>query len=151
MDDPARLRVREPGQDALQHARDLRQLEVADERAQRAALDVLHRDVRRPLVLEEVVDGDDVGVAQRAGDARLAHEALGEGRVCGVKRRQLLQRDDAVEVGLTREIDDGHPAAADLTDDVVSPERTQDFGHRTLPRVFSDVVFKRTIGKGVCR
>ena len=68
-----------------------------------------------------------------------------------MKRRQFLQGDDAIEVGLPGEIDDCHPAAADLTDDVVSPERTQDLGHRTLPRGYSDVFFKRTIGKGVCR
>ena len=151
MHDAAGLGVGEPGENALEHAGDLRQLEVADERAQGSALDVLHRDVRRALVLEEVVDGDDVGVAERAGDARLAYEALGEGGIGGMKRRQFLQGDDAIEVGLPGEIDDCHPAAADLTDDVVSPERTQDLGHRTLPRGFSDVLFKRTIGKGVCR
>ena len=33
-----------------------------------------------PLVLEVLVHGDDVRVAERAGDTRLAQEALGEGR-----------------------------------------------------------------------
>ncbi len=149
--DAARLGVRQPREDALEHPGDLRQRQVRDERPQRPALDVLHRDVRGALVLEEVVDGDDVRMAERAGDTRLADETLGESGVGGVKRRQLLQGDDAVEVGLPGEIDDCHPAAADLTDDVVSPERTQDFGHRAFPRGFSDVVIKRTIGIGGCR
>ena len=50
-----------------------------------------------------------------------------------MKRRQFLQGDDAIEVGLPGEIDDCHPAAADLTDDVVSPERTRTSGTERSP------------------
>ena len=101
----------EAGEHALEHAGDLRQRHPPDVRPQRAALDVLHRDVRRAVVLEVVVHGDDVRVAQRAGDARLAQEALRERRVGGVERAELLQRDEAVQVGLAREVDDRHAAA----------------------------------------
>ena len=38
--------------------------------AQRATLEVLHRDVGGALVLEVLVDGDDVGVVERARDPR---------------------------------------------------------------------------------
>ena len=87
MDDPVLLGVREPGEQALEHAADLRRASVAPTYGpQRAALDVLHRDVRRAVVLEVVVHGDDVRVAERAGDARLAQEALGERGVRGVER-----------------------------------------------------------------
>ena len=51
---PCACRLREARQDALQHARDLREREAARQRPQRAALEVLHRDVRRAVVLEEV-------------------------------------------------------------------------------------------------
>ena len=60
--------VREAGEDALEHAADLRQRELADPRPQRAARDVLHRDVGRAVVLEEVEHGDDARVVQRAGE-----------------------------------------------------------------------------------
>ncbi len=115
-----------PGEQPLEHAADLRERQVADERPQRPALDVLHRDVRRPLVLEVVVDGDDVRVAQRAGHPRLAQEALGEGLVGGMEARELLQRDVPVEVGLAREVDGRHPAAPDLLQQLVAPDALED-------------------------
>ena len=110
------------GEQALEHAADLRQRHPPDVRAQRAALDVLHRDVRRAVVLEVVVDRDDVRVAQRAGDARLAQEALGERRVGRVERAELLERDEAVEVGLAGEVHHRHAAAADLAEDLVAAD-----------------------------
>ena len=54
VDDPAHLGVRERGQQPFQHARDLGQRHPPHERPQRTALEVLHRDVRHPIVLEEV-------------------------------------------------------------------------------------------------
>jgi len=41
-----------------------------------ASLDQLHRDEQLALGLAEVVHGDDVGVLDRAGGARLAEEPL---------------------------------------------------------------------------
>ena len=55
MDDVALLGVVERRQDALEHARHLRERHVADVRAQRSAGDVLHRDVRDLVGLEVVV------------------------------------------------------------------------------------------------
>ena len=138
MDDPVLLGVREPGEQPLEHAADLRQRHVPDVRPQRAALDVLHRDVRRAVVLEVVVHGDDVRMAQRAGDARLAQEALRERGVRRVERRQLLERDEAVEVGLAREVDHRHAAAADLAEDLVAADRLQDVRHRLDVPVVTD-------------
>ena len=130
MHDPVLLGEREPGQQALEHPADLRERHLTDERPQRAALDVLHRDVRRAGVLEVVVHGDDVGMAERSGHARLAQEALRERGVRRVERRQLLERDEAVEVGLAREVDHRHPAAPDLAEDLVAADRLQDVRHR---------------------
>jgi hypothetical protein len=42
------------------------------------------------------------------------------------RKAELLERDEAVEVGLAREVDHGHPAAADLTHDLVPPDRAGD-------------------------
>ena len=94
VDDPVLLGVREPGEQPLEHAADLRERQLPDVRAQRPALDVLHRDVRRAVVLEVVVDGDDVRVRERPGDARLAHEALARtrGRSRGTRRAPSARR-----------------------------------------------------------
>ena len=89
-------------------------------------VDVLHGDVRGPVVLEVVVDRDDVGVAERAGQPRLAQEALREGGVGLAKGAQLLQRDQAVEVGLAGEEHGGHAAPAELLEDLVAADRPRD-------------------------
>ena len=51
----------------------------------------------------------------------------------GVERAQLLERDDAVEVGLAREVDDRHAAAADLADDLVAADGLHDVRHSVSP------------------
>ena len=71
----------------------------------------------------------DVRVVEPARDARLAQEARGEGGIGRVERRQLLQRDLAVEVGLPGEPDDGHAAAPDLLQELEAADRAQDLGH----------------------
>ena len=106
----------------------------ADERPQRAALDVLHRDVRRALVLEVVVDGDDVRVAERPGHPRLAQEPLGERLVREWSDASSLSATMPVEIGLAREVDRGHAAAADLLQDLVAADPLQDQRHRRPPR-----------------
>ena len=139
VDDAVRLRVGEPGEQAFEHAADLRQRHPADVRAQRAALDVLHRDVRRAVVLEVVVHGDDVRVRQRPGHARLAQEALGERRVGRVERAQLLERDEPVEVGLAGEVHHRHAAATDLPEDLVAADRLHDLRHPCVPLLLTDL------------
>jgi len=123
MHDARAAGVGDGGQQVLEHARDLRQRQVSDERAQRPALDQLHRDVRRAAVLEVLVDGHDVGVVQRARHPRLAQKTLGERRVARVEAAELLQRDESLQVALAREVDDRHAAAPQLADDVIAVER----------------------------
>jgi hypothetical protein len=132
MHDPVLLGVREPGEQPLEHAGDLGERHLPDVAAQRPALDVLHRDVRRAVVLEVVVDRDDVRMRERPRDARLAQEALGERRVGRVEGGELLERDEAVEVGLPREVHHRHAAAADLPEDLVAADRLEDVGHQPL-------------------
>ena len=57
----------------------------------------LHGEVGLPLVLAEVVDGDDVPVRQLTGGARLAEEALAQLGVGLDGGRDDLQRDFALE------------------------------------------------------
>ena len=125
MDDALRVRVRKARQHALEHAADLRRRELADPRAQRSTRDVLHRDVRRAVVLEEVEHGHDARVIERAREPRLAHEASGHLRVLAVQRPQLLQRGVAVEVELAGEMDTRHAAAAELPHDLVAADAHQ--------------------------
>jgi hypothetical protein len=129
VDDAVLLAVGEPRQQALEHPADLRHRHLADVRAQRAALDVLHRDVRRALVLEVIVHGHDVRVAQRARDTRLAHESLRERGIGRMERAELLERHEAVEVGLTGQEHQRHPAAAQLAEDLVATNRLHDVRH----------------------
>src|SRR6266542_3734924 len=125
------MRECEAGERRLEDAAALRESEVPDEWAQRAALHVLHRDPREPVVLEDIMRGDDVRVAERPGEARLADEALGEGRVGGLQARDLLERDIAVEITLASEVDDGDAAASDLSDDLVRSDGAGGLFHRT--------------------
>ena len=133
MDDAVRFRVSEAGEQALEHAADLRQVHPADVRAQRAALDVLHRDVRRAVVLEVVVHGDDVRVRQRTRHARLAQEALGEGGIGGVERAELLERHEPIEVGLAGEVHHRHAAATHLSEDLVAADCLHYLRHPCVP------------------
>ena len=120
MHDAVRFRVRQPGQQALEHAADLRHVHPPDVRAQRAALDVLHRDVGRAVVLEVIVHGDDVRMRQRARHARLAQETLGERGIGGVEGAEFLERDEPIEVGLAGEVHHRHAAATHLSEDLVA-------------------------------
>ncbi len=126
MHDATLLGVREAGQGAFQHAADLRQRHVPDVRPQRPAVDVLHRDVRRALVLEVVEHGDDVRVRERARQPGLAQEAPGDRRIGRVEGAQLLDRDEPVELDLPGEVDRGHATAADLAQHLVAPDRLDD-------------------------
>ena len=46
---------------------------------------------------------------------------------------ELLERDEAVEVGLAREVDHGHAAAADLAEDLVAADGLHDVRHPAAP------------------
>ena len=85
-----------------------------------AALQVLHRDVVRALRLAAVVDRDDVRVGETGRVLRLAAEALDELLVLRVPVVEHLDRDAATELLVLGEVDVGHPAGAELADDLVA-------------------------------
>jgi hypothetical protein len=95
------------------------QAALRDHAVERPALDVLHHDELEVAVGSEVVHGHDVGMIERRGGPRLAHEARAPRRVVGGQRRQQLQRDDAAEAGVARLVDHAHPALAELLQHLV--------------------------------
>ena len=78
----------------------LRRQPAVDQLLQRAALDVLHRDVVGAVELAAVEDGDDVRVLEAGRRLGLAAEALDELAVLGEAAVQDLQRDLALQVGV---------------------------------------------------
>jgi hypothetical protein len=97
----------------------------ADDRGHRLALEVLHRDEVRAVLLAQVVDIDDVRVPDLGGDAGLLEERLGQGllggqpRVDGLHHHQLLE---GLGPALPGQVDLGHAALADPRDQLVAPE-----------------------------
>ena len=87
---------------------------------ERAALQVLHRDVVGALVLAAVEDRDHVRVLQAGRRRRLAPEALHELLVLGEAAMQDLQGHLAAEVRVLGAVDVGHAAGADPVLDPVA-------------------------------
>jgi hypothetical protein len=80
---------------------------------ERLPVDELGGDEVRRLDVPDLVDGDDVGVVERRGGARLALEAA---QVLAARRQlveQELERDGAAQRHVLRQVDHAHPAAAD--------------------------------------
>ena len=86
----------------------------ASSRAQRLAFEQLLHDVRRAVVLTDVVDRRDVRVVEDAGGFRLLLEAAQPVRVLREGRRQHLDRDLASEPRILRPIHLAHAPGADL-------------------------------------
>jgi hypothetical protein len=97
--------------------------------AKRAALDVLHHDVRRVVVLLDVVDRHEVRMAELRHRLGLAHDA---GRACAVRRTALeqLERDLAVKSGIVRSQHAAHAARAGLLDHHVPTQPRRQRGSR---------------------
>jgi hypothetical protein len=132
MDDPVLVGIREAVAD-LHHQRQLalegQILALADHLPQLLPFQVLHDDEQAPRILAQVVDGDDVGVAQPCAGLRLAEKA----------RAQLIARvhvlgddlegDHALQQGVVRLVHGAHASLPDLLYDLVLAES---FDHRPL-------------------
>ena len=122
MHDALLVRVVERTRDLARDAQRLvdRELLVATEMvAQRLALDVGHREPELAVGgLAGIQHGEDVRMRERGGEADLAPEALGakRGREIGVEH---LERDLAAVLLVRREIDRGHAATPQLTQEFV--------------------------------
>ena len=94
-----------------------------DDRAQRPPVDeLLHDEELAGRRLADFVDGDDVGVVERRGGARLAQEALDDRRLLGAGVAHHLDRDRPVQPRVEGAEHLAHAAAADAHIDAVVPE-----------------------------
>jgi hypothetical protein len=89
--------------------------------AERRAVDEVHRDEVAVAVGADLVDGDDVGVAELRGGGRLADEADGVARVVEPLLDDL-DGDGALEGGVDGLVDGAHAAARELALDVVAAD-----------------------------
>ena len=115
-------------------ARDLRRHRGAEllgpphDLAERLAVEILHRDPVRVLVLAEIEHGRDVGVRDPRGDACLVEEHLDERVILDEVGVDLLDRDPLLEAARAVhacEVHAGHAADADLVDDAIAPEKVR--------------------------
>ena len=87
---------------------------------QAAALEVLQLEVGEAVGLSDVVDLHDVGMLQAGDGLRLGQES-GAGLGAGMATAQdHLQDAGAIQADLPGAVDDSHPAAAQLTQDLVA-------------------------------
>jgi hypothetical protein len=97
----------------------------AQHRRQRLALEVLHRDEERAVLLAEVVDVDDVRVLHQRGDPRLLEQHVRQLRPRRQRRSDRLDDDHLLELAgpaLTRQVHLRHPALSDPRDELVLTE-----------------------------
>ena len=124
------MRVPEPvGEllEQLQAARERQSRAVANQLRERFTRQELHRDERIAVMLADVEDRHDVGMAQAAGGARLPREALAKS--LGVETMaQQLDRDEAIDRGVPRKKQRAHPAFTDLVEDLIAAYEAR--GHR---------------------
>ena len=124
MHEPRAVRRTEPARDLEQPRQFLRLGDVLAREAvaQRAAGHELHRDVRVPVDLADVVHRDDVGVVERRGRARLAHRPRPRDGTRAFVRplgEHDLERDAPAEPWIEGEVDAAHsPFAEDRLDHV---------------------------------
>ena len=76
-----------------------------------------------PVGLPDVIDRDDMRVAQIGGGDRLALEAPQKLSVHRELRREHFERDLTPERGIDGAVDPRHPAPSDLGLDLIAPER----------------------------
>ncbi len=86
---------------------------------ERRTLDQLQYERRRVRSVLETVDRGDVGMVEGSEDLRFACEAREPVRIEPRQRRENLERDVAVQLGVPRAIDLAHPAGAEQRDDLV--------------------------------
>ncbi len=106
----------------------------AQERPQVRAGQDRHDEEESPFIPAEVVDRDDAGVVHLGDDLGLALEAL-LGVLREVPGRDELDGHLAVQDGILRSVDDAHPAAPQLGEDLVAVgELCPDHRHRLIHR-----------------
>ena len=94
---------------------------AADEAGECFASDILHDDEWLRVVFAEVVDRNDIGMAERSGGARLARESLarvGQIEIAG----EYLDRDHSTENGVVGDVYRTHAPSTESSLDFVPPD-----------------------------
>ena len=112
--------------DRVPHRLVRRQHPIADDGAERVALEELRHDERVPVMHAEVIHGDDVRVVQGRGGACFELEPTLPGGVARPFRRQHFDRDVAPKLRIARTIDVAHASGPDRGDDL---EATDPIAH----------------------
>ncbi len=105
-----------------------RQRSARDLVLQRPAIEQLHDDEPLGAVLADVVDGADVWMVERRGDAGLALEPIQRLGIAGQIGRQELQRDLAAQTHVFGAIDDAHAAGAEALENLVMADNGPNHG-----------------------
>jgi len=118
---------------------------LLDDRVERPPFDELHRNGRHPGFLDDVVDGDDVGMGERAGRAGVAIQ--GRPKVTHllvvVAEQQGLEGDRATDDRIFALVDDGHGAAPQLFDDLIAADRL--YGWRAVFTLWHCLLSTRSV------
>ncbi len=115
-----RLSDREEQQDGVVSILRAGRRALAEEAAERAAGDELHRDEHAPVPVgdADLVDADDVGMGQACEGPALAEQRRLVGRA---RPAEDLDRDPAIEAGIVGLVDHTHGAASGLAHDLEPP------------------------------
>ena len=112
----------------------------ANQLLQRLARHVLHGDERPAVVLADIEDRHDVGMAKAPGGARLAREPLARRLVVDSLLEQL-DGDRAIDRGIAGEVEGAHAAVGNQPDDAIPSDRDggrrggMGIGHRVTAQV----------------
>src|SRR6516165_11937853 len=89
---------------------------------ERLALEILHDQERRPVLLADVIQRADVGMIELRDRAGLAVESLAELRIGSQRGGEHFDRNDPIETGVARAVDLTHAASTKRCDDFVRAE-----------------------------
>ena len=121
MDDASLVRVVQgAGDGAGDDQRLARRQARADALLQGAARQILHGQIINPFVRGDVIDRDDVRIAELGDNAPLPQETLGEFFIGGERGLDDFQRNVTVQRLLHGEIDDRHAALAEFALDLIT-------------------------------
>src|SRR5207248_3343339 len=87
-----------------------------------AAGDELHDEVIHVLVLVDLVNGDDMRMIETSDGAGLAQEALDNGGMSGIVRRQHLDRDGSAQERIEGFVDDAIAALPEFRHETILAE-----------------------------
>src|SRR5262249_8718550 len=124
MHDARLVRVREAGADffdQLEFAIDRQRWTEPEDLDERLAAHVLHGDERKAVLFTDVVDRDDVRMAQASGGARLARKPIAE--LCRVEiLLEHLDGHGATDARIPRTVERARAALGEEVEDFVAPD-----------------------------